>query len=203
MSKLLDYYGVKIKKGEYIFREGEEADYLYMIHSGSVEISKGKSIQEKVHVLKEGEFVGEMAFIDSLPRSANAVAIEDCELIKMDKESFDKTIKENHQFAVSVIRTLSERLRDTNELTQKLSVMERTRKLLMEILSEFLKKGKKDRDGKWILIKLYPFLDEFKEEHSWDDETFSSVWNELVAQGAVSIKKDQNGVEWLSYQVSD
>ncbi len=66
-------------------------------------------------MLREGEFVGEMAVINSLPRSADAVALEDCELIKMDRVSFDNTIEKNKQFALSFISFLSVRLRDTTD----------------------------------------------------------------------------------------
>lgn len=116
MSKLFELFGVTIKKGEYLFKEGDKADYMYMIQKGTVEVNKasGETIR-KFKELGENEFVGEMAIINSAPRSANAVALEDCELIRMDKESFENTIRNNHQFAITIIRFLSERLRETDQ----------------------------------------------------------------------------------------
>lgn len=202
MSRLFDYYGISIKKGEYIFREGDEADVVYMIHRGRVQITKNiRNIKEKVQVLKEGEFLGEMAVIDSLPRSANAVALEDCELIRMDKPSFEKNIRENHQFAISVIRSISERLRETNEMMTVLSLFERSRKLLLELLSSFLHNGKKDAAGQWYLISKEVFIEDFHRKYQWDQELFDEVWIDVFSQSAISVKRDGKGREWLAYKV--
>jgi CRP-like cAMP-binding protein len=40
MSKLLDYYGISLKKGEYLFKEGDPASHLYMIDTGKVKITR-------------------------------------------------------------------------------------------------------------------------------------------------------------------
>ncbi len=201
MSKLFEYYGDKVKKGEFIFKEGDNAELVYMIHKGKVQITKDvKNIKEKVQILKEGEFFGEMAVIDSLPRSANAMALEDCELIKMDRESFEKTIKENHQFAVSVIRGLSERLRDTNEIKAVLAVRDRTRKFIIELLTEYLRNGKKDGRGEWYLIKKDLFLNQLKQKNSWEESILQDVLNDVFSQNIISIKKDQGGTEWIAYK---
>ncbi|HPV43838.1 MAG TPA: cyclic nucleotide-binding domain-containing protein, partial [Spirochaetota bacterium] len=130
MSKLVKYFGVNFKKGDYIFREGEAADVMYMIHKGKVQISKGMgTFDEKIRILGEGEFIGEMAVINSMPRSANALAVEDCVLIKMDRESFDKTVQKNHEFSVSVIQLLSDRLRETDEMLMVYAKNDRVQRL--------------------------------------------------------------------------
>ncbi|MCP4136346.1 MAG: cyclic nucleotide-binding domain-containing protein [bacterium] len=116
MSKLFDHYGSTYKKGDYIFREGDSANYLYMIHEGRVQITKKAGGMEKeINILEEGEFFGEMAIINFKPRSANARAVIDCKLIRMDRESFYNSVKDNNQFAVTVIQYLSDRLRETDE----------------------------------------------------------------------------------------
>ena len=139
MSKLVKYFGVNVKKGEYIFREGEPADVMYMIHRGRVQISKGiGTFDEKIRVLGEGEFIGEMAVINSLPRSATAVALEDCVLIKMDRQSFQETVRKNHEFAINVIQLLSDRLRETDELLMVYAKQERQQRLFADLLLEMI-----------------------------------------------------------------
>ena len=146
MSKLVRYFGVNFKKGDYVFREGDTADVMYMIHKGRVQISKGfGSFDEKIRILGEGEFIGEMAVINQKPRSASAVAMDDCVLIKMDRESFNETIQKNHEFSVSVIQLLSERLRETDELIMKYANQERIGRLFSEILAEMLAGGQAGR----------------------------------------------------------
>ncbi len=116
MSKLFELYGTSFKKGDYLFNEGDDADYAYMIHKGKIEINKlsGDKIK-RINTVGEGEFVGEMAIISGDKRSANAMAVEDCQCIRMDKKSFDNSIKENHSFAIQVIKMLTKRLSETDK----------------------------------------------------------------------------------------
>jgi CRP/FNR family transcriptional regulator, cyclic AMP receptor protein len=202
MSKLVKYYGVSFKQGDYIFHEGGPADFMYMIHKGKVQISKESgSFDEKIRILGEGEFIGEMAVINSMPRSASAMAIDDCVLIKMDRESFDETVNKNHEFSISVIQLLSDRLRETDELLIVYAGQDRIQKLYVEILFELLAAGKRDSSGKWVLIKKELFLAKAAQRLSWTKENVLSVTAELMAMDKVSIKKDTRGVEWISVMI--
>ncbi|OHD69370.1 MAG: hypothetical protein A2W19_05520 [Spirochaetes bacterium RBG_16_49_21] len=204
MSKLVKYYGVTVKKGEHVFREGEPADVMYMIHKGRVQISKGVgTFDEKIRVLGEGEFIGEMAVINSLPRSANAVALEDCVLIKMDRESFDETVRKNHEFSVSVIQLLSDRLRETDELLMVYAKRERIQTLFAEILSDMLRYGKRDGSGEWLLLKKVSFLKRANVRLMWEMKSLLSVCNELIIMDRVRVKKDQHGAEWFAVRAAE
>ncbi|MFC1671164.1 Crp/Fnr family transcriptional regulator [Spirochaetota bacterium] len=202
MSKLFDYYGIKISSGEYIFREGDDASFLYMIHKGKVEISKAMGDRKEIlQVLNEGEFLGEMAIIDSLPRSADAMALEDCELIRMDDESFDASIKDNHKFALSVIHCLSDRLRQTSNAVTVVSDSNRIQMLRVELLKEFIQNGKRDKMGKWILLDLDAFREKFTSENMWDTKYFNYVMEKLLEKGTIKLKKDQNKKDWAAYKI--
>ena len=199
MSKLVKYYGVNFKQGDYIFREGDAADVMYMIHRGRVQISKGLgSFDENIRILGEGEFVGEMAIINVKPRSASAVAMEDCILIKMDRESFNETIKKNHEFSVSVIQFLSERLRETDELLMKYANQERIGRLLAEILLEMLGSGKRDASGHWSLLNMESFQKDAARHLDWSRDYIRTVLAELIDSNRITIKKDRSGAEWIA-----
>jgi CRP/FNR family cyclic AMP-dependent transcriptional regulator len=202
MSKLVKYFGVSFKKGDYIFREGDAADVMYMIHKGKVQISKGTgTFNEKIRVLGEGEFIGEMAVINSMPRSASAVAVENCVLIKMDRESFDETVMKNHEFSVSVIRLLSERLRETDELLMVYAKEDRIQKLYTLILSEMLSAGKRDGSGRWRLLNKDSFADLAAERLKWDRSYVMSVIAELIAMDKIQLKEDRQGSGWLAVKI--
>jgi CRP/FNR family cyclic AMP-dependent transcriptional regulator len=202
MSKLVKYFGVSFKKGDYIFREGDAADVMYMIHKGKVQISKGTgTFNEKIRVLGEGEFIGEMAVINSKPRSASAVAVENCVLIKMDRESFDETVMKNHEFSVSVIRLLSERLRETDELLMVYAKEDRIQKLYTLILSEMLSAGKRDGSGRWRLLNKDSFADLAAERLKWDRSYVMSVIAELIAMDKIQLKEDRQGSGWLAFKI--
>jgi CRP/FNR family transcriptional regulator, cyclic AMP receptor protein len=199
MSKLVKYFGVSFKKGDRIFREGDPADVMYMIHKGKVQISKGAgTFNENIRILGEGEFIGEMAVINSMPRSASAVAAEDCVLIKMDRESFDETIQKNHEFSVSVIKLLSERLRETDELLMVYAKQDREQKLYTELVSGMLSDGKRDGSGRWSLLKKNVFLNTAAGRLKWDRRDVLSVMDELLIMEKVMIKKDREGTEWIA-----
>lgn len=199
MSKLVKYYGVNFARGDYIFREGDPADVMYMIHRGKVQIIKGTgTFDEEIRILGEGEFIGEMAVINQMPRSASALAIEDCVLIKMDRESFDETVKKSHEFSKSVIRFLSDRLRETDELLMTFARENRAMKLHGELLAQMLRSGKRDASGEWRLLEFEPFTDRAARDLSWSREHVSSVIAELMAAEEILLKRDRYGTEWLA-----
>lgn len=200
MSKLVKYFGVNFKKGDFIFREGDQADVMYMIHKGKVQISKGVgTFDEKIRTLGEGEFIGEMAVINSMPRSANAMALEDCILIKMDRESFEKTVQKNHEFSVSVIQLLSDRLRETDELLMIYAKNDRLQRLYAEILAEMVVSGKRDGSGQWCLLNKDAFVKLAAERLRWERNSILSVIAELLAMDRIKIKKDNRGYEWIAF----
>ncbi len=119
----------EFKAGEIIFKEGEKGDKLYIILSGSVRISKQipGSGEEALAVLKPGDFFGEMALIDDVERSADAIANESSRLLSIDRASFESLLFLNKELAYTILwnflRTLSKRLRETNEKIRALLAM--------------------------------------------------------------------------------
>lgn len=200
MSKLFEKFGVRVEAGEYVFREGDPADCCYMIHEGKIEISKiTAGAKERIKVLGESEFFGEMAIINALPRMADAQALVDCELIQMDNRSFIDTIKQNHHFAINVFRLLTDRLRDTTEDMTTVVEKESWQAVLIEILSFALGRGKKDQNGKWILIPLDEFQGGFIIKFGWKENKFKQIINNLTLQKKINLKKDNNGNTWIAY----
>jgi CRP-like cAMP-binding protein len=104
-----------------IFKEGAVGDKVYLIISGAVRISRtvpGMG-EEALAVLKAGSHFGEMALIDDFPRSADARAHEACRLFVIRKEDLEDLLFVDRDLAYdllwSFVRTLSGRLRETND----------------------------------------------------------------------------------------
>jgi CRP/FNR family cyclic AMP-dependent transcriptional regulator len=104
-----------------IFKEGAQGDKMYLILSGAVRISRqvpGMG-EEALAVLRAGTHFGEMALIDDFPRSADAVAHEACRLFVVRKEDMEDLLFVDRDLAYdllwSFVRTLSSRLRETND----------------------------------------------------------------------------------------
>ena len=102
----------RVRAGGVIFREGEQADELFVIKSGYVRIQIGNRM---VAELTADDIFGEMALIDSASRSATAVAITDVELVPITEKQFLFLVGQTPYFALKVMRTLAQRLRVTNK----------------------------------------------------------------------------------------
>lgn len=108
-------------KDAVLFREGEDGDRCFIIVKGEVRISKmiPNIGEEALAILRPGDYFGEMALIDSFPRSAHAIANADAELLSIHKTELDKILIMDRELGYKLLwaftRTLSKRLRETNE----------------------------------------------------------------------------------------
>ena len=99
------------EKGQYIVNEGDLGKELFMIVKGEVEVVAGGNV---VAVMKEGAGFGEMALIDSQPRSADIIARNDVLVLKMESDDFLEILKQRDEVALGVIRVLTGRIRELN-----------------------------------------------------------------------------------------
>ncbi|MCS6872283.1 MAG: cyclic nucleotide-binding domain-containing protein [Anaerolineae bacterium] len=97
------------KAGQTIFSRGEYGDLMYVVVDGEVNlIDHDGDISE---VVLPGGMFGEMALIDSKPRSMTAVARTDCKLAPVDRKRFSFMVTETPYFALHVMQVMAERLR--------------------------------------------------------------------------------------------
>ena len=108
------------KAGEAIFRRGDEGDELFLIRRGSVRIMLPVDDKQSHHLASfgRGDFIGEMAFLDRAPRSADAIAFADTDLYALSRQRFDALGAEHKRLAINLFdalaRMLAIRLRYTN-----------------------------------------------------------------------------------------
>ena len=108
--------------GEYIFREGESAEFAYIVKSGEVQITKITATgEDSLAVIKNPTLFGEMALIDGSPRSAGARAIGDTVVTEVTSAAFSQYIKNNPDAAIRIMKNLSESLRGANQIIAKTS----------------------------------------------------------------------------------
>jgi CRP-like cAMP-binding protein len=117
------------KWDEYVFREGDEGDRLYIIAEGAVRISRHMpgSGEEAITVLKKGACFGEMAVLDPSTRSTDAIVDSKCELITITRADFEVLLESDLRLAYkvlrSVVRLMSGRLRATNDNLRSIFVI--------------------------------------------------------------------------------
>ena len=121
-EELLEKFADTFKPGQSILKEGDRGGACYIIKSGHVRILK-KLPNGRDMILAElipGDLFGEMALIDSSPRSAGAVASEKTMLIAVGKENFGLMVRQKPEFAMKLIEIFSDRLRKSNETIRNL-----------------------------------------------------------------------------------
>lgn len=108
---------LRIERGAIIFTEGDPGDRLYVIREGKVKISlSGPEKRENMlAVLGPGELFGELSLFDPSPRTANATAITDAELLCLPHEALRGWLTSSPAVAPQLLMALAQRLRRTNE----------------------------------------------------------------------------------------
>jgi CRP-like cAMP-binding protein len=101
--------------GEAIVRQGAVGDCMYVVQSGRVEVVQMTDLGEQhLAFLETGDFFGEMAVFERETRSATVRASGEARVLKVDKKTLLRRIKEDPLLAVNLVQTMSHRIRDLN-----------------------------------------------------------------------------------------
>jgi CRP-like cAMP-binding protein len=124
-------------KGELLFQQGDEGTALYIIVQGRIKISLSRRLDNvTLAILGQGECLGEMALLDELPRSADAIALEDSQLYVLNRKDFLSFLSNNANTVYAILNSLSKRLRKTDDQLAEmcfLSLSGRLAKRLVEL----------------------------------------------------------------------
>ena len=102
--------------GEVIVRQGEIGDQMFVVQAGKVEVLlEGGSREERLSVLGNREFFGEMALFDKEARSATVRALGEARVLTVDKRTLLKRLKEDPLLAFNLLQFMSTRVRDLND----------------------------------------------------------------------------------------
>ena len=106
-----------VPAGQVIFQKGGIADQMYVVIEGEVEIT----IDDRfLDITGAGGIIGEMALIDSSPRSATAIAKTECKLVTVDQKRFIFLVQQTPNFAINVMKIMVERIRKLDTLVLSL-----------------------------------------------------------------------------------
>jgi CRP-like cAMP-binding protein len=97
--------------GHVIFKEGDIGKVMYAIIEGEVEVLVAGKV---IDTVKTGDILGEMALIDTSPRSATAIPKTDCKVVPISRRHFTFLIQHTPNFALEVMRVMADRLRRMN-----------------------------------------------------------------------------------------
>ena len=117
----IDQSKLRFREGEVIFKKGEMAQQMYIILAGKVRLyvsdePKGEWLEE----LAKGEFFGEGSLLEALPRQHTALALEDSDLIAINRGTFMRMIRQNPEVSVKMMQRLVPRHRELGERMEAL-----------------------------------------------------------------------------------
>ncbi len=106
--------------GEWLMREGDVGDTLYVVLEGVIEITKRSGGQEVVLALRgAGEVIGEMALLEQMPRSASGRVVQDSRLLKIGNEAFKQMLSTSPSASLALLRTFTMRLQNTEAMLRQ------------------------------------------------------------------------------------
>ena len=108
----------EFKAGAMIFALGDRGNAMYIVERGDVNIHLPGQSSQRISLkdISRGEYFGELALFDEKPRSASAVATTDTHLLELKHDMLTRYLERRPAAAMAILRTMSERLRETNEL---------------------------------------------------------------------------------------
>ena len=197
MSKLLRQLEVHISDGEYIFREGDYGDAIYMLQSGKVKlVQQFGTIEKLLKIISPNDFFGEMVFIHPQNWNFSAIAVGNCTLIKVDKNLFPELIEEDISFIFGYIEHISECLKDTKNKIDFYNKKYEEQKLYSALMRELLVNGKRDQNKHWRLIDLNDFVSNHID--ALNRKEIMSIIDKMSKAGLVDIKTDKAKNLWIA-----
>ena len=157
LDALLDVTSTRrLGEGELLFRKGDDGRQLYGVVQGRLKIyASGADGKEIVFGLSDpGEIIGEIALLDSNPRSATVIALEPSELLTLDRRDLLPFLERHPRVAVQLAEVLAARLRRLSELAEDSVLLALRVRLAKKLVSLARNYGCATPDGTRIDLKL-------------------------------------------------
>ena len=124
------------ESGKFIFLEDSEGEQCFFVVQGSVKVTRlSKEGREVIlAMLNEGEFFGEMALLDGESRSANVIALEQTEVLTLNREDFLVVLHDYPQIAIQLLKEMAHRLRKSDRQIASLSLSDAEKRIALCII---------------------------------------------------------------------
>lgn len=144
------------RSGEVILHRDDPGQVLYVIKEGKVKICLISPDGQEISlvVFGKGECFGELALLDGLPRSADAIALEKVECYTLQRSDFHNSIMKNPKIAIQVLEVLSKRLRSTDQQVEDLIFLDVYGRVAKKLLELSETHGTRVDDGTRIELRL-------------------------------------------------
>jgi CRP-like cAMP-binding protein len=146
----------RFDKGEVIFHQGDVGTSLFIIRKGQVAIRLSSDDGKEVilTLLDRGDFFGELALLDGEPRSTDAVAREESDLLILQREDFQRFLDSRPQVAKGLLAALSRLVRRVTQLVHDSTFLDARTRLVRVLLELAEHQGKPTNEGVVITQRL-------------------------------------------------
>lgn len=145
------------RKGEFIFREGDPAEYFHILQEGSVKCvktsSEGKEVTLKV-LLPGDLFCCEAAVFDGGAHPGCAQTMGDVRVLRLSKKAYFDVLRRNPEAAIEVIRYLGQRLNEAQENAKLLALDRAEQRLASLLVNLAARTGVKEAGGVRLTVRL-------------------------------------------------
>ncbi len=178
----------KLPAKNVVFQEGEPGEVLLIILSGKVKVLlSGKNGEEFIlAILGSGNFFGEMALLESAPRSASVITLEPCEFLLLSQKVLTTLLMNHPAMALKILKHLSYRLRKTNEQVRGLvmcDIYSRVCRCLLNLAEVQVVKAK----NHLLVISNRPSFQELAKMVGCSRETLSRTIKHLKENGCLTV----------------
>jgi CRP/FNR family transcriptional regulator, cyclic AMP receptor protein len=175
-------------KNQVIFLEEETGNYMYLVLTGKVKVSKSSSGGREtiLAIHRAGDFFGEMSLLDGKTAPATVSAMEDSKIISLSGADFHKYLMHNEKVLLQIINVLCARLRQVWQ-TQSISSSTADAKIRNGIYQLSKKHGIQDAHGTIIDLKITH--QELAEMVGTSRETVTRVLAHLRDEGIIEVEQ--------------
>ena len=146
----------RYNKGDIIFHEGDVGTALVIVRKGEVAIRLSSSDGREVilAMVRRGYAFGELALLDGEPRSADAVAREETDLLKLQREDFQRFLAERPQVAMGLLAELSRMVRRITQHVHDTAFLDARARLARVLLELAKTQGQPTAEGGVLIPKM-------------------------------------------------
>jgi len=188
---LLSRFGRSFSAGTVLFRDGEPADFAYLLQTGRVRLFKQVGAMERsLRVVRAGDLFGESALRPGAMRRSTAVALDECTAIAVDHATFEDVLTMHPGIGSSVLQQLLGRLRDAEDQIEILMMRDHQSKVvvaLTKLVQRELSHGA--ANGAEVSLQISPL--ELAAQVGLDVDSVKRVVTQLREGGYVRIQNER------------
>lgn len=177
-------------KRETLFHQGDPGEEFMILTEGSVKVelmnSEGKELT--LTILTPYQFLGELALLDDVPRSATVVSMEQSVLLSINKRDFARLLEAYPRMSIPMLRQLTRRVRVLTDDIASMAFLDSYSRVTRKILNLAEEMGEDTPDGN-ILIDRALTHQQLANLVGTTRETVTKILNEMKDNGLLSIRR--------------